>query len=180
VPNPAWLICDVSQNMKPQMHHHLSLRHIALTTFIGGLLICGGVTRIHAQDAVLPFERSSRILKFGALHGNSEPTKVEAVHALGLLGDPRAIPLLVEHLEGEANDNLRLQIVRALGWIGSDAAVPALEKSLKDKYPFVRQQSAAALKKITGKEFEFDRTGLPDPAKLRESLEKAREERKKG
>jgi HEAT repeat protein len=145
-----------------------------------GLFLCGGAIRTNAQEAVAPFDRSSRILKFGAIDGVNDPTKVDAVHALGLLGDPRAIPLLVEHLENESNDHLRLQIVRALGWIGSDIAVPALEKALKDKYPFVRQQSAVALKKITGKEFEFDKTGLPDPAKMRELLEKAREERKKG
>lgn len=163
--------------MKPPTYRLPRPRQIVSITFLG-LLFFQGVTWIHAQEAISPFERSSRILKFGEPYGNGEPTKVEAVHALGLLGDPRAIPLLVEHLENEANNHLRLQIVRALGWIGSDAAIPALEKSLKDKYPYVRQQSAAALKKITGKEFEYDKTGLPDPAKLREVLEKAREERK--
>jgi hypothetical protein len=166
--------------MKPQIRHHSSRSYVALVTLLGGFVFYNGGTCVHAQEPSSPFERISRILKFGALHGSSEPTKVDAVHALGLLGDPRAIPLLVEHLEGEANDNLRLQIVRALGWIGNDAGIPALEKSLKDKYPFVRQQSAAALKKITGREFEYDKTGLPDPADLRERLEKAREERKRG
>ena len=165
--------------MKPQLLHHL-MRHIAFVTLLGGSLFFGGVARIHAQESISPLERCSRVLKFGEVQGSGAPTKVEAVHALGLLGDPRAIPLLVEHLENEANDHLRLQIVRALGWIGSDAVIPALVKSLKDQYPYVRQQSAAALKKITGKEFEFDKTGLLDPAKLREMLEKAREERKKG
>ncbi len=154
------------------------MRHIAFVTLLGGFLLFGGEARIHAQESISPFERCSKILKFGEVQGSGAPTKVEAVHALGLIGDPRAIPLLVEHLENEANDHLRLQIVRALGWIGGDAVIPALEKSLKDRYPFVRHQSAAALKKITGKEFEFDKTGLPDPAKLREILEKAREERK--
>ncbi len=71
------------------------------------------------------------------------------------------MPLLVEHLENESNDHLRLQIVRALGWLGNAAAVSALEKTLSDRYPFVRQQSAAALRKITGKDYEFDKTGMP-------------------
>ena len=166
--------------MKPQLPRHSRRSHIGLIAFLGAFLLLGSTTSIYAEEAISPLERSSRILKFGAVMGNSEPTKVDAVHALGLLGDPRAIPLIVEHLENESNDNLRFQIVRALGWIGSDAAIPALEKSLKDKYPFVRQQAAVALKKITGKEFEYDKTGLTDPAKLRDLMEKAREERKKG
>ena len=153
------------------------LRYIARAAAVGFLLF--GVTRTHAQEQIPPLERISRVLKFGPIDGHSEPSKVDAAHALGLLGDPRAIPLLVEHLENESNNNLRLQIVRALGWIGTADAVPALEKALKDQYPFTRQQAAVALKKITGKDFDFDRSGLPDPAKLREEFEKARAERKK-
>ena len=102
----------------------------------------------------------------------TEPSKVDAVHAMGLLGDERAVPLLIEHLENEANDHLRLQIVRALGWVGSATAVPALEKALLDKYPFVRQQSAGSLKKITGKDYEFDKTGLLSRERTKEFLER--------
>jgi len=124
------------------------------------------------QEAVL--ERCTKILKYGDLTSMAEPSKVDAVHALGLIGNAKALPLLIEHLENERNDNLRMQIVRSLGWIGSKDAVPALEKSLADKYPFVRQQSAVALKKITGKDYEYDKTGLPDPTKLREMIEKTK------
>lgn len=165
--------------MNSQPTCHVSFHRVTLFTFLGAALLCGSAPRLRAEEAASAFDRSARILKFGAVHGESAPTKVDAVHALGLLGDPRAIPLLVEHLENEETDHLRLEIVRALGWIGGDAVVPALEKSLKDKYPYVRKQSAVALKKITGKDYAFDKTGLPDPAKLREILDKAREEQKK-
>ncbi len=151
-------------------------------TLLGCALLLGNVLGVSGQTPTTTggsaFERCSKLLKYGRIHGASEPTKVDAVHALGLLGDERAVPLLIEHLENEENDNLRLQIVRALGWIGSESAVPALEKALADKYPYVRQQAAIALKKITGKDNEFDRTGLPDSSKLRELLEKAQSDRK--
>jgi hypothetical protein len=120
------------------------------------------------SDALLA--KCAKILKYGDQLSQTKPDKVDAVHALGLLGDERAVPILVEHLENEANDNLRLQIVRALGWIGSSNSVPALEVALKDKYPWVRQRAATALKQITGKEYEYDKTGLPDVYRFRKAL----------
>ena len=65
---------------------------------------------------------------------------------------------------------VRMQIVKALGWIGSTNAVPGLESALKDKYPFVRQQAATALKDITGKDYEYDKTGLPDLKRMQEAM----------
>ncbi|MGC4072229.1 MAG: HEAT repeat domain-containing protein [Nibricoccus sp.] len=118
-----------------------------------------------------------KVLRFGDTIGNREPTKVDAVHALGLLGDERAVPVLVEHLENEPNHHLRTEIARALGWIGSPSAVPALEKTLADKYPHLRQQSAVALKKITGKDYDYDKTGLPTRESLMKDIEKRRQER---
>ncbi len=116
------------------------------------------------------FDRCVNILKFAETTGNVEPTKTDAVHALGLLGDERAVPVLVEYLGHSPNSHLRLEIARALGWIGSPTAVPALEKALTDDYPFVRERAAIALKKITGKTYEYDRTGLPDPEKMRQYM----------
>lgn len=103
----------------------------------------------------------TRILKYGDVHGMAQPNKTDAVIALGLLGDDRVVPTLAEHLENEPNQHLRLQITRALGWIGSPQCIPPLERALQDTYPFVRKQAAEALKKLTGREYEYDRTGLP-------------------
>lgn len=165
--------------MKPQSPHHSARKHFALFALIGGLLSVGGVAEVYAQDAHPAYDRMVKVLRFGAAEGNREPSKIDAVHALGLLGDPRAIPLLIEHLENESSDQLRVQIVRALSWFESPAVVPALEKALKDKYLHVRNQAALALKKITGKDYEFDRAGLPDPAAMQEAVQKIVEERRK-
>jgi HEAT repeat protein len=121
-----------------------------------------------ADDAFLA--KCTKILSYGDTINFQKPSKSDAVIALGLLGDERAVPVLIDHLENEENKQLRLQIVKALGWIGSATAVPALESALKDSYPFVRQQAAMALKAITGKDYDFDRTGLPDLKKLRETI----------
>ena len=83
-----------------------------------------------------------------------EPAKGDAVAALGLLGDERAVPVLAEHLANEKDPNLRFQITKALGWIKSPKAVPALEKALKDEDGHVRNGAAMALKGITGKEYQ--------------------------
>jgi len=124
------------------------------------------------RDAMLA--RLIKILKYGGDHsGLGKPTKVDAVIALGLLGDERVVSILAEHLVNEENNSLRLQIVRALGWIGSSQAVPALEQTLQDKYPLLRKQAADVLKAITGRDYEYDKTGLPDYTKMRELIQSA-------
>jgi HEAT repeat protein len=104
------------------------------------------------------FAKCVKILKFGDVNQYYTPAKKDAVIALGLLGEERAVPLLVEHLQNEENDDLRYQIVKALGWIKSAKAVPALEKALKeDKYEHARGAAAIALKEITGKDYKADK-----------------------
>src|SRR5262245_34643732 len=88
------------------------------------------------------FEKCSKLLKYGKVNEFYDPEKADAVKTLGLLGDARAVPLLIEHLENEKNANLRLNIVKALGWIKSPHAVAALEKSLKDPDEYVRKGAA--------------------------------------
>ena len=103
----------------------------------------------------------------------------EAVAALGLLRAEQAVPVLIEHLKEESNDQLRVQIVRALGWIGSSTAVPALkEAALHDRYLYVRKNAAEALKEITGVEHDYDHTGEAEARKrVLDSLEARRKER---
>lgn len=117
---------------------------------------------VNSNDVLLA--KCTKLLNYGEQQHFHKPSKLDAVSALGLLGDERAVPVLIDHLENEENNNLRLQIVKTLGWIGSTNAMPALEKALQDKYPFVRQQAATVLKEITGKDYEYDKTGVPDPA----------------
>jgi HEAT repeat protein len=126
---------------------------------------------LNRNDAMLA--RCIKLLNYGEMVSIAKPSKVDAIAALGLMGDERAVGPLVEHLLNEENNNIRLQITRALGWIGSKEAVPALETALQDKYPYVRKQAAAALKDITGKDYEYDKTGLPDIDAMRKAIETA-------
>lgn len=127
-----------------------------------------------SEDREALLARLTKILKYGGDHsGLGKPTKVDAVIALGLLGDERVMPILTEHLANEENNHLRLQIVRALGWIGSSQAVPALEQVLQDKYPLLRKQAADVLKALTGRDYEYDKAGLPDYSRMRELIQSA-------
>ena len=62
------------------------------------------------DDALLA--KCTKILNYGEQQQLYKPSKLDAVSTLGLLGDERAVPILVEHLENEENDNLRLQITK--------------------------------------------------------------------
>jgi len=125
---------------------------------------------VHAVTNDILFAKCTKLLNYGEQFHNYKPTKSDAISALGLLGDERAVPILVEHLRNEENNVLRMEIVKALGWIGNTNAVPALESTLQDKYPLLRMQAATALKAITGKDYEYDKTGLPDVRRIRELL----------
>jgi HEAT repeat protein len=122
-------------------------------------------------DALL--DKLIKILNYGDLISLRRPSKLDAITALGILADERTIPALVDHLENESDQNIRYQIIKALGWIGSPQAVPALEKALRDTYPLSRKLSAAVLKTITGRDYEYDKTGLPDMTRLLEQRRKA-------
>jgi hypothetical protein len=105
--------------------------------------------------------RCYKILKYGKENEFYEPDKRDAAITLGLLGDERAVPLLLEHLSNEENQHLRFEIIQALARIKSTKGVPGLEKALKDSYNLNREIAARALKEITGKDYKFER--LPDP-----------------
>ncbi len=119
----------------------------------------------HAQaasnnDALLA--KCTKLLTYGEQQELYKPSKLDAVVTLGLLGDERAVPILIDHLQNEEDRNLRFHIAQAPGWIGSTNAVPALEDALHDKYPMLRVEAATALKDITGKDYQYDKAGLPD------------------
>src|SRR2546422_9679982 len=100
---------------------------VAILAFVlvGALPLRAQEKQPSASDAVLA--KCGKILRFGQVNEFYEPSKQDAALALGLLGDDRAVQILVEHLGNEPDGNLRLQIVRALGWIRSPKAAPALE-----------------------------------------------------
>ncbi len=75
-----------------------------------------------------------------------------AAHALGALGDKRAVPVLIEHLQDE---EINYKAAIALGKIGDSSAVPALSGMLNHKNPDRRLWAAYALAKLN------DPAGVP-------------------
>ncbi len=66
----------------------------------------------------------------GALGDPSESVRQAAAHACGKLQEPRAVPALIEMLDG--TPHLQRAAATALGRIGDEAAVPALLAQLAD------------------------------------------------
>lgn len=75
----------------------------------------------------------------------------EMMRALGRLGDPRAVPVLLERARSRGwlsrrPDSARVEAVRALGAIGGEPARAGLEELTRDKAPEVRDAAARALR----------------------------------
>ncbi len=75
--------------------------------------------------------------------------------ALGTVGDPAAVPALVEVLEDE-HDRVRWEAAWSLGLIGDRRAVPDLIEALKDPSQDVRWFASWSLRAITGEDIGPD------------------------
>ncbi|MBU4561071.1 HEAT repeat domain-containing protein [bacterium] len=159
---------------------------ILLVVSIAVVFLTSETVRSKTKDELsVVINKIIKVLKYG----DENFEKPDAVVALGMIGDPRAVEPLMEHLKYSKNDHLRTEIIKALGRIGdkratpalinvleSDSpsymraaaakalgeigdrrAVPALEKALKDKYSYTRSQAAQSLKKITGKDYTYEK-----------------------
>ncbi len=71
-------------------------------------------------------------------------TETEAAEALGLLGDPKAVPFLIEALSFKSPD-VRWRAAKSLGKFKDDRAVESLAIAIKDNHSYVRKQAAHAL-----------------------------------
>lgn len=81
---------------------------------------------------------------------DSEPdVRLQAVHALGEMGDPQAVAALGAALRGDANAEVRRMAAWALGEIGDAAAVPHLAVAVRgDRDAATRRMAAWALGEI--------------------------------
>jgi len=84
------------------------------------------------------------------LRSSDTATQTGAVFVLGTLKDRRAIPALLEIMEGDSKPEVRLSVIQALGSIGDPASVPAISKTLRED-PKVQREAVKALVKIGGK-----------------------------
>ena len=74
--------------------------------------------------------------------------RLGVVEALGDIGDPSAVPPLVQLLSGEKSRDVRWAITLALGNTGDPAAIPPLVQALRDPDKYVRFGTAMALGKL--------------------------------
>lgn len=79
-------------------------------------------------------------------------TRKEAAYALGKLGDPRAVPSLVNALKHDYFKDVRVASAIALGEIGGSEAAVALERSaIYDHKDEVKKASSTALTRLNAK-----------------------------
>ena len=90
---------------------------------------------------------------------------IEAVRALGKIGDPAAgQPLLTLIREPKTDPTLRIEAVAALGSIGGDGVVDTLLDFLADRNPLVRAAAITALASLDRVNFVTTLSALdPDP-----------------
>jgi HEAT repeat protein len=93
--------------------------------------------------------RSQKTLRscIQALGEGSPEAQAEAIHDLGRLDDPRAIPALVATLKS-GSPRLRALAMSKLVFLNNRRIVPALVKALADKEPRVRQHALYALQRL--------------------------------
>ena len=109
------------------------------------------------------------------LESPSDPSRLAAIRAAAVLGDPRAVSPLIASLK-HANPKVREEAAEALGDLGTVAAqgLPALIEALTDPEPEVRSEARDAIAKmIKGGPTSLD-SELFSKASL--ALEKARAE----
>jgi HEAT repeat protein len=70
-----------------------------------------------------------------------------AAQALGMIGDPQAIPPLIQALHDE-DVWARREAAKALGKISISQAIPALQKTFQDRNARVRRATAEAPEKL--------------------------------
>lgn len=145
------------------------------TLLMAVLVLCASTQAHGAEDTSLALiKKCEKIVRYGNPHEVHGPSVSDAIVALGLLGDERAVEVLGETLENHANATVRMNSARALGWIKSDKAVPYLEKALTDKYRHTKEAAAKSLFAITGKkpEIVYTKEDLEELRQFREEVER--------
>jgi HEAT repeat protein len=97
-----------------------------------------------APQAQAPADRAWQILQDGTAHQDAE-TRVQAVHALGLLIKDDRARKLAESKLGDQHETVRAAAADALGQIALPTSAHALKAALKDKEPEVVFSAASAL-----------------------------------
>ena len=83
------------------------------------------------------------------------PIRLEAIYALGETNDKAVVPYIVPMLQ-DVDLFVRMAAARVLEDLEARSAVPALIDALEDPEPPVTESAMFALRKITGKSFDFE------------------------
>jgi HEAT repeat protein len=90
----------------------------------------------------------------GSLNDTHHKKEV-AIRSLGKIGDPQALPTLIDALQDE-NWEIRSMAARSLGQIGDSSATEALINAMQNDTEAVRWYIIQALTNITGQSFEHN------------------------
>lgn len=74
--------------------------------------------------------------------------QLRVIRALGEIGDPRAIPTLLQLLKEGPSEEIKKAAAWSLGEIGDERAIEPLVKALQDFWPDVRSAAVEAQAKI--------------------------------
>ena len=135
-----------------------------------------GSTRDHAAAATLG--SLSRVAG-GPSRGQIRADRYYAVHLLGELKEPNAVPILLTLLNDQ---EVNYKVAWALGEIGGDAAVLGLVQALRDRSPDVRVIAIQAIEKLYARETlphlrpllnDHHRSHIGDPISVAEAAQSA-------
>ncbi len=143
-------------DLQPKWCDHGSMISFLGSIVMGGLVgyLMGSMTSVVAGfvlGTVLGGILSFRIWLWGIFEERKNNRRVEAINTLGVLNDPRAIPILIDIL-GDENPHIRWAAITRLNDL---AALRELGKELKHKYLDVRIAAAQARFKLQ------DLSGIP-------------------
>lgn len=114
-----------------------------LFSFIDALASADHSVRFDAERAILAFDDPGPLMQHFMCNQGEEKRgeRMDAIEALGELGDERAVPFLIGALyDGERK--VRALAARVLGKLGDDRAVPALLRRLTGDWDRGVQMSA--------------------------------------
>jgi HEAT repeats len=101
------------------------------------------------QAAPLPPPNPEVNQAIGRLASWYESTRKESCYILGRLGDPRAVPALVDILKNDHSQNVRIAAAAAIGQIGDPGSAIYLQRaSVYDKKQEVRDAAALAMARM--------------------------------
>jgi hypothetical protein len=115
--------------------------------------VMGGAGPGYAPVRVLPPPNPEVNQAIGRLASWHESTRKESCYVLGRIGDPRAVPALVDVLKNERSKDVRVAAATAVGQIGDPSSAIFLQRvTIYDKNQEVRDAATAALARMPREE----------------------------